>query len=101
MIFPQERPGDVAAQGPAGALLLFDLLLCLCLLGNRLGGQPDFDAFRNEPLFQATGLKHPVDMSELEAKIVIIDIAMDSGQDKAQVGLAGEKIDNIHRGARL
>jgi len=32
-------------------------------------------------------------MSELEAKFMIIDIALDRGQDKAKIGLAGEKIE--------
>jgi hypothetical protein len=51
--------------------------------------------------FQPAVVQKFVDPLKGLAQALVIDIADDGGQDQAQIGLRGKKIDRIHHGARL
>jgi len=86
VIFFQEQPGEIAAQGP----LAVQLVVLLGFGADFFACQPAVEIGLQELSFQAAEAEEAFDAQELIAQVAVIDIALDGGEDLRQGRLEGD-----------
>ena len=92
-----EDAGDIATQGAPGMKLVVSLGLGADAL---LSGQPALEIRLDHLGFQVALNQQAVDAQQLVAKVAIIDIALDGGQDLQQRQLKWDN-DGVRHGASV